>query len=131
MKKIILIAGIFSFSCVTAQNNDLFNPKEYLERKAPRFLPKQGSFFNAKPNKMTVYEIMPDMPEAKLSHTLSNGNKVFILPQDNMPCIVPDMNQFSAMANSYRKDDVSESTIGQIPNAIPRIFITPIIPGRK
>lgn len=27
---------------------------------------------------------------ARLSHVLPNGNKVYILPQDNMPCIVPD-----------------------------------------
>lgn len=34
-------------------------------------------------------------PKAKFSHGLPNGNKVFLLPLDNMPCIVPDMNQFN------------------------------------
>jgi hypothetical protein len=30
-------------------------------------------------------------PVAQLSHSLPNGNKVYILPQDNMPCVVPDI----------------------------------------
>ena len=28
-------------------------------------------------------------PQAQLVETLPNGNRVFALPQDNMPCIVP------------------------------------------
>lgn len=34
-------------------------------------------------------------PKAKFSHGLSNRNKVYLLPVDNTPCIVPDMNQFN------------------------------------
>ena len=49
--------------------------------------------------------------KAKLSHTLPNGNKVYILPQDNMPCIVPDMQQFSM--------PVAKSELnGSMPNAV-------------
>ena len=40
-------------------------------------------------------------PTAKLSHTLGNGNKVYLLPQDNMPCMVPNMTQFN-MPNAGR-----------------------------
>jgi hypothetical protein len=32
---------------------------------------------------------------AKLLHALANGDKVYALPQDNMPCIVPDMSQYN------------------------------------
>ena len=38
------------------------------------------------------------IPQAKLLYTLSNGNKVYSLPQDNMPCVVPDMSQYNTMA---------------------------------
>lgn len=31
----------------------------------------------------------PEEPQARLVNTLPNGNKVYALPQDNMPCIVP------------------------------------------
>jgi len=33
--------------------------------------------------------------EAHLSHILPNGNKVYILPQDNMNCIVPDIRGYN------------------------------------
>ncbi len=34
-------------------------------------------------------------PLAKFSHTLPNGNKIYLLPQDNMPCVVPGMEEFN------------------------------------
>jgi hypothetical protein len=37
-------------------------------------------------------------PLGTLSHVLPNGNKVYMLPQDHMPCIVPDMSQYNSMA---------------------------------
>lgn len=36
---------------------------------------------------------------ANLSYFLPNGDKVVILGQDNMPCIIPDMRQFQIMPN--------------------------------
>ena len=32
---------------------------------------------------------------AKLLFTQPNGTRVYALPQDNMPCLVPDMSQFN------------------------------------
>lgn len=53
-------------------------------------------------------------PTAKLSHTLSNGNKVYLLPQDNMPCIVPNMSQFN-MPNAGRNIKVNGMPPGSSP----------------
>lgn len=35
--------------------------------------------------------IIPNEPQAQLMHSLPNGNKVYALPQDNMPCVVPQV----------------------------------------
>jgi hypothetical protein len=37
-----------------------------------------------------VFPSLPAIPEARHDRVLENGNQVFLLPQDNMPCIVPD-----------------------------------------
>ena len=69
-------------------------------------------------------------PRAKLSYTLHNGSKVYLLPQDNMPCIVPDMNQRN-MPNISNPDEYFRSLAlenqvpGKIPNAVTPYKIIP------
>lgn len=53
------------------------------------------------------------------SHSTPRG-KVHILPYDNMPCLVPDMNQVAPMPGSVEK--VPDS---RMPNAIPRQDLIP------
>jgi hypothetical protein len=61
---------------------------------------------------------------AKLLSVLPNGNQVYALPQDNMPCIVPQMNQY-AMPNAG--DNIkTENVPGAIPNPAPKIVIPPV-----
>ncbi len=58
--------------------------------------------------------------KAQFSHALANGDKVFLLPQDHMPCIVPDMSQY------YFNMPVYKGKInGTIPNASPPLQIIP------
>src|SRR5215211_2016441 len=66
---------------------------------------------------------VPAFPQAKLSHVVPNGNKVYNLPIDNMPCIVPDTSIYH-----YRMPVVNGKTTGMIPNVSPPV---PIIPGKK
>src|SRR5256885_4873182 len=61
------------------------------------------------------------MPHAKLSHVLSNGSKIYLLSQDNMSCIVPDMSQFNMPV--YKG-----AMIGTIPNPA---TLGEIIPRQK
>ena len=53
------------------------------------------------------------------SHSTSKG-KVYILPYDNMPCLVPDMQQVAPMPGSIQK--LPES---RMPNVIPRQELIP------
>jgi len=53
-------------------------------------------------------------PSAKFSHILRNGNKVYFLPQDHMPCIVPNMSQFN-MPNAGRNLKVNGMPPGTSP----------------
>ncbi len=56
-------------------------------------------------------------PQAKYSHTLSNGDAVYLLPQDNMPCIVP--HTYSNMPVMRGRGN------GQMPNIAPPQQIIP------
>jgi hypothetical protein len=45
---------------------------------------------------------------------------VYSLPQDNMPCIVPDTKELAAMPNAFkRKEEKKKEKLGQMPNAMP------------
>jgi len=56
----------------------------------------------------------PMTPQAKLSQTLENGDKVYLLPGDNMPCIVTDMSHYN-----YNMPIPKGKMEGMIPNASP------------
>ncbi|MDP4265551.1 MAG: hypothetical protein Q8941_23705 [Bacteroidota bacterium] len=86
MKKIFFIISIFilSFSFASAQDNG----KPYF-----RIVPRKSE--------TNVFDVSPVNPPPqvaplmKLEYTLSNGNKVYELPQDNMPCLVPNMSSYN------------------------------------
>jgi hypothetical protein len=87
MKKILLVIAVFSFGLIHAQQKDVFDIQKYLEKKSAD---DKNAIINSpyvlKPlagtNNQTVWFV-------------ENGNTVTILPQDNMPCIVPDMSQYN------------------------------------
>ena len=53
------------------------------------------------------------LSESKFSHTTSKG-KVYILPYDNMPCLVPSMEKVAPMPGSVQRYPNSK-----MPNALP------------
>ena len=59
------------------------------------------------------------LSQGKFSHSNSKG-KVYILPYDNMPCLVPDMQKVAQMPGSTQK--LPES---RMPNVIPRRELIP------
>jgi hypothetical protein len=63
---------------------------------------------------------VPAFPQAKLSHVLPNGNKIYKLPVDNMPCLVPDESMYH-----YNMPVVKGKISGTIPNASPPVQIIP------
>ena len=126
MKKLtILAAALTGLSVVvSAQQNDFFDVQKYLQKMHKE---------NKKPQKLTLIKpsfenlfINPELPQPnirKFSFTLPNGDKVYTLGQDNMPCIVPDIKQFYCMPNLFNYDQYSQTipfpknAPGSIPNA--------------
>jgi hypothetical protein len=60
------------------------------------------------------------------SHTLPSGAKVYTMPQDNMPCIVPDIVSNMPVLGG---ETVSPGKPGAIPNAgyAPMVMAKPVI----
>lgn len=117
MKKILLIIGILFFSFASAQQNDLFDLQKHIQGKI-----KESKIKALVPNQPIEYpQIKPSS-----SYILPNGNKVVILPEDNMPCVEPDMSQFN-MPNLAKSDKLllNKWQPGQIPNLIPHFRISP------
>ena len=105
MKKIFLLFGVAAFSSATAQQNDLFDIQKHIQKKqaeGKKAAEKKlilSSFFRPFENYNRYTTNKPD-----LSYILPNGDKVVILGQDNMPCVVPDMRQFQNMPNLANKE---------------------------
>lgn len=76
------------------------------------------------PNKINVTTVFSHpTTQAIFSHSLPNGNKVYLLPQDQMSCVVPDMSKYN-----YHMPVAKGRMEDKIPNASPSI---PIIPQKK
>ena len=137
MKIIFVITGIISLTTASAQQNDFFDPQKHLEKKnKSKFQPLIRKLSQTNPDfpkSSTTNNLSPQLG-AKLSQTLPNGNKVYLLPTDNMPCIVPDMSHFNmpttgTLLNYFvDKSPERKNFPSQIPNSI-----TPwkIIPDSK
>ncbi len=95
MKKIFLVLGITFAGSVMGQQKDLFNADEYLKKhKLPSYIRPADSVF--------IYNPSIPAPKSLLkSFDLPNGNRVCFLPQDNMPCVVPTMEDYSINVLGY------------------------------
>ncbi len=124
MKYLLLIPVFLCCHSLSAQNNDFFNPDNRFKR--PKDLNK---LIPVKP----LQGISAD--QAILSHVLPGGNKFYLLPQDNMPCIVPNMDQWNNMPNAAPRIPytVHHGLPGDQPGLIPNpgLKSLPLIPGRK
>jgi hypothetical protein len=113
--KLLLFTAAILISCITnAQDNNFFNPSEHLLKKRP-----VNQFKNMYPFRLFKDQITVAAPEIQ-EFKLPNGNTVLQLKQDNMPCIIPDMSQYSTTivlgaGNYYRKLLIPAP--GKIPNA--------------
>lgn len=59
-------------------------------------------------------------PQARLSQVLTNGDRVYLLPQDNMPCMVPNRSWYN-----YHMSEIKGRSEGTIPNLSPPQQIIP------
>jgi hypothetical protein len=134
MKKIFFFVSIIAFSFASAQQNDFFDIQKHLQKKlAEEKLQKmKDRFIPANPQNPTIHLILYP-PQAKLSQTLSNGNKVYLLPMDNMPCIVPDKDRYAdnmfQTPKKFELFDKLQRNNRQQPGAIPNpVYPLKIIP---
>lgn len=123
MKKVFLLFGMAAFSSASAQQKDVFDIQKHLDKRA-KDKKNSGTIFRPtiKSNFHLHHRLRPQVWE--LSHILSNGDKVYALSRDNMPCVVPDMRQFTNMPNISNPNEYFESLLfrqhipGTIPNAV-------------
>ena len=122
MKRVFLLFGIAAFCSASAQQKIVFDINKHLQGLMNK---KKNSSTVIKPFKTNkFYNIGSHKSILKLSHTLPNGDKVFTQSQYNMPCIIPDLRQFTAMPNISNPNVYFESLLsrqqlpGTIPNAV-------------
>lgn len=108
MRVTLLTLGCLLFQAVSAQQEEITLPLSKTDTVSRPF--------NAL--------IIPNEPQAQLMHTLPNGNKVYALPQDNMPCVVPNVPPTMPVTGGQR-------TSGLFNYNMPVMGLrkTPLIPG--
>lgn len=112
MKRILLSAGILISLSAAAQDNTLvenyFN-RQLKSRLQIKEVPHIGAI-DCLTGKIIDTDIRPIQPVTSLG-----GEEVVILPQDGMPCIQPDLDQFN-MPNAGAGMKMRRSGAGVIPN---------------
>lgn len=100
---------------------ELFDIEKHLQKKTTE---KTGLKFGQEtPGKFSVPESSPgsfpiiNSYKGTFSYKLPNNDRVYILPTDNMPCIVPDMKDYDVMPNAGNNSNILlQNRIGEIPN---------------
>lgn len=102
MKYLFLLAGILAFGFVSAQKDEVY----YLQKQIKKKLGKKITEF---PNYQSS---IPVRPQKEVTYILPDGNNVSVLPQDNMPCIKPDMSQFNMPIVKPEKQNYNMPVLG-------------------
>jgi len=119
MKKILFIISILAFWFACAQQNDFLDIQKQIEKRI-KDDKKQKEKQQLRDFRLISFH--QQFSQAKLLQVLPNGNKIYSLPLDNMPCIVPDMSQFNTPNLADRSLTLKSNIPGRIPN--------PVIPYR-
>jgi len=107
MKVLFFIIAIAAFSTLSAQNLG----KSWVKPIVPQ----------QKTNSLRQPKIYPfQQAQPRLLQTLPNGNKVYELPIDNMPCVVPDLSQYN-----YNMPTVKPPVAHTMPNPASPLFNKP------
>lgn len=121
MRKIFFVSGVFALCSANAQQKDLFDIEKHLQKKTTektRLKPGQETprKFMRPDSSPGSYSII-NSDKGTFSYKLPNNDRVYILPTDNMPCIVPDMKEYDVMPNAGSNSNILlQNPIGQIPN---------------
>lgn len=111
MKRIFLLLPVFFFLNAPGQqpNNSI------------RVGPSNKNVSKDSLQKLIAKLNMRSYPQAKLLSSFADGTKLYALPQDNMPCLVPDLSQFKMpIAGKGFKIDGMPPGSGQPRSLIPK-----------
>jgi len=126
MKKLPVFLALSCISIAgTAQQKDFFDIQKYLQKKSKESKPASKPLVLLKPSfqNFATPESQPVISGSEFSHSLPNGDKVYILLQDNMPCITSKINRFD-ISNGFDEKEITspvnynKSLPGIIPNVV-------------
>jgi hypothetical protein len=119
MKKIsfLLISFCACFTVFCQQPNNKTTPGQGFNCHSFPFQDSISKLFATKLN------LSQPVQQATFSHVLANGDKIYLLPRDNMPCAVPDMSKYN-----YNMPVERGKIEGTMPNASPAM---PLIPKQE
>jgi hypothetical protein len=117
MKKLFFVlVSSLCFCILHAQEKTTpFDPKNYLEQKKGKTNPVYDWSLKNKVTDEQFKKLLEPGFSITISgntYNLSNGNKVIILLQDNMPCMVPDMKQFNMPVLKVEVPNTMPNAIG-------------------
>jgi len=135
MKKLFICTALIASSVIVyAQERTSPSFRDYLNNKKSIPLYKSRVFNQpgksyihidplTKGNELKIDELKKNLDKEKegstlfsgtLAGLLPNGNKLFLLPQDNMPCVVPDQSLFN-MPVAKGNNQLDKKINGSIP----------------
>jgi hypothetical protein len=116
MKRFLLLAVMGAGLSATAQQQpELKKLYDYFKKVPAIAVDTTGERFKKLEDLIQTRGLLP---QATFSHNTSKG-KIYTLPIDNMPCLVPDMKQVRPMPGQYVNPD------NKMPNAMPKQEIIP------
>ena len=127
MKKLPLLLAL---SCLTlgasAQQKDFFDVQKYLQKKSKEKTPVAKPLVHFEPSLQNFQTSLPQLmiSQNKLSHILANGDKVYLLLQDNMPCITTEINRFD-IGNVYKEHTITTpfTVYNNLPGSMPNVSV--------
>jgi hypothetical protein len=97
MKYIFILAAFGIVTTAAAQDKSYKDLMKKLQQPQSELQLRKLPRFDALSKQFNSYSLQSSInPDSKLLLSkLANGTKVYALPMDRMPCLVPDMNQFN------------------------------------
>ncbi len=115
-KTIFFLVACFACLFAVAQQRELPSYQEFFIKKKSSFSTFPKSF--TLPQRSVQQNKLPDWVQPKFSHSLPNGNVVITLPQDNMPCVVPAMENYNMPVAKVGLD--YDKQIHAVPPVLPK-----------
>ena len=123
------VLGVLFASALSAQEDAGTVFKKLLEENKNNGIPATPGIntFHNRP----VISPAQSSDTAKLVTILSNGNRMYALPQDNMPCIVPKKQVYAMPFGSRIAIIPPPAQKSHVPGRIPNPATTLVIPVQK